>query len=148
MFLINTSLFINLLFQPDHIKSQLSPQALAAIGFQNNNKQNVNSNPYVVRTNPTTLYQQHGRAPCTTTPSMSPQHSMMTNGYQPTKPAYTRLCNPNMYRQQQQQQGNRALSASAGGLAQCYNKYNSNMLTRPGNQGLTNLARAHYNPVR
>jgi hypothetical protein len=135
----------NLIFQPDHIKNQLGPQALAAIGYQNGNQQNTNGNPHVVRTNPTTSYQQHGRVPCTSKPSVPPQQSMMTNGYHPTKPSYSRLCNPNVHRQQQ---GNRALSASAAGLAQCYNKYNTNMLARPGNQGSTNLTRAHYNPVR
>lgn len=108
----------------------------------------MNNNPHVVRTNPTTFYQQNGRVPCNSTPSMLPRQPMMTNGCHSAKPSYSQQCNPNMFRQQQQQQsGNRALSASANGLPQCYNKYNTNMLTRPGNQSLTNLARAHYNPV-
>ena len=83
-------------------------------------------------------------------PSMSPQRTLMTNNYQqPTKQPYAKPCNPNMYRQQQQQQqqNNRVLSAATGGLSHCHNKYHTNMLTRPGNQGLTNLGRGHYNPV-
>jgi hypothetical protein len=73
-------------------------------------------------------------------PPMSPQRSMMTNGYHPMKPPI-----PHQYRQHQPV--NRALSASAVCLPQCDNKYNTNMLARPGNQGLTNLSRAQYNPV-
>ena len=118
----------------------MGPQALAAIGIQNGIKQNIGTNPYVVRTNPTAFYQQHGCVPCTSIPPMSPQHSMMTNGYHPMKPSY-----PHLYRQHQPV--NRALSASTVCLPQCYNKYNTNILARPGNQGLTNLSRAHYNPV-
>jgi len=71
----------------------------------------------------------------------------MTNGCHSAKPSYSQLCNSNLSRQQQPSSGNRALSASVVGLPECYNKYNTNMLARPGNQGLTNLARAHYNPV-
>ncbi|CAF1316214.1 unnamed protein product [Adineta steineri] len=131
---------------PDHIKCQLSPQTLAAIGIQNNNnnKQNNITNPCIVRTNPSTFYQQNGRVPCNTIPSMSPKQSMITNGCQSTKPSYSQLCNPNIYHQQQSD--NRALSTSGAGLPQCYNKYDTKMLTRPGNQALTNLTRAHYNP--
>ncbi|CAF1048090.1 unnamed protein product [Adineta steineri] len=124
---------------PDHIKCQLSPQTLAAIGIQNNN-----NNPCIVRTNPSTFYQQNGRVPCNTIPSMPPKQSMITNGCQSTKPSYSQLCNPNICHQQQSD--NRALSTSGAGLSQCYNKYNTKMLTRPGNQALTNLTRAHYNP--
>lgn len=80
-------------------------------------------------------------------PPMQPRNSMMPNGCHSAKPSYSQPGNPNMYRHPQQQPGNRALSGAAIGLPQCYNKYNTNVLARPGNPGLNNLARAHYNPV-
>jgi hypothetical protein len=145
VFLLKIESFIsNLTFQPDHIKCQLSPQVLAAIGIQNNNKQNTSNNPYVGRTNSSAFRQQNDCVPGSSISPMPPQHSMMVNGYHSSKASYSQLGNPNMCRQKQQQ-GNRALSASAAGVPRCYNKYNMNMLA--GNQGLNNLARVHYNPV-
>ncbi len=135
-----------MIFQPDHIKCQLSPEILAAIGIQSVNKQNTNNNPYVARTNPPAFYQQHGHVSSTSMPPMSPRHSMMPNGCYSTKPSYSQLGNPNMYLQQQPP-GNRALSASAVGLPQCYKKYKTNTFALPGNQGFNNLSRTHYNPV-
>ncbi|CAF1457366.1 unnamed protein product [Adineta ricciae] len=77
---------------PDHIKCQLSPQTLAAIGIQNtNNKQNTNERSFIARSNPPSVYQQTGQS----------------------------SCNPYMYRQQQP--NNHSLSASIAGLSQCYN---------------------------
>jgi len=151
--LLKTSSFIsNLIFQPDHIKCQLSPQVLAAIGIQNGDKQNTNNNPYVAATNPATFYQQSDRVPDTSIPPMPSRNPMMANRCHCVKPSYSQLGNPNMYQRQQQQQqpplDNRAHSASfAAGSSRCYNKYNKNMLTRTGNQVLNNLTRAHYNPV-
>ncbi len=137
-----------MIFQPDHIKCQLSPQVLAAIGIQNSDKQSVNNNPYVVSTNPTAFYQQHDRVPGTSIAPMPSRNPMMANGCHSVKPSYSQLGNPNMYHHQQQQPDNRAHSASfAAGSSRCYNKYNKNMLTRTGNQILNNLSRAHYNPV-
>ncbi|CAF2748853.1 unnamed protein product [Rotaria sp. Silwood2] len=129
---------------PDHIKCQLSPQALAAIGIQNCNKEKTSSNSCVVRTNPPCFYQQQARVAGSSIRPMSPQHSIMINGCHSAKPSYSQLCNPTIDRQQQP--NSRVLSASTACLPQYLNKYNTNMLTRPGNQGLTNIARAHYNP--
>jgi hypothetical protein len=120
---------------------------LAAIGIQNDTKPNTNNNPYPVRPNSTAFYQQHAHGPSTSTPSMIPRHSMMNNGCHPGKQSYAQLGHPNMYRPQQQQPNNRALSASGVGLPQCYERYKTNTLARAGNQGLNNLSRAHYNPV-
>ncbi|CAF3992369.1 unnamed protein product [Rotaria sordida] len=136
---------------PDHIKCQLSPQALAAIGIKNNNnnKEIPSNNPCVVRTNPPCFYQQQTRMGCPSIRPMSSRHSMMTNAYHSAKSSYSQLCNSSMYRQQQQQQqqpSNRILSTSSVCLPQCFNKYNTNILARPGNQGLTNITRGHYNP--
>ncbi|CAF3337246.1 unnamed protein product [Rotaria sp. Silwood1] len=129
---------------PDHIKCQLSPQALAAIGIQNDNKENTSMKSCVVRTNPPCFYQRQARVACPSIRPMSTGHSMISNGCHSTKSSYSQLCNPTIYRQQQP--NNRVLSTSAVCLPQCFNKYNTNVLTRPGNQGLTNIARAHYNP--
>jgi hypothetical protein len=135
-----------LIFQPDHIKCQLSPEVLAAIGIQNDSKPNANNNPYPVRPNSTAFHQQHAHGPSTSTPMM-PRHSMMTNGCHSAKPSHAQLGRPNMYHSQQQQPTNRTLFASGVSVPHCYERYKTNMLTRSGNQGFNNLSRAHYNPV-
>ncbi|UJR25212.1 hypothetical protein I4U23_006564 [Adineta vaga] len=129
---------------PDHIKCQLSSQTLAAIGIKNDNKINTKENSFVARTNPTPYYQQNSQRPCHSISSMLPRQSMMVNNCQSTKPSYFHACNPNIYREQQA--NNRALSTSATGLSQCFNKYNTNILARQNNQGITNCNRAQYNP--
>lgn len=135
----------NLTFQPDHIKCQLSPQVLAAIGIQNGNKQNTANNSYVVPTNPPTFYQQNGRNPGTSLSPKPHQHPTLPNGCPPGKLPYPQLGNPNMYRQQQP--STRALSAAPATFTQCYNKHNTNMFGRSGNQGFNTFSRTHYNPV-
>ncbi|CAF3424117.1 unnamed protein product [Rotaria socialis] len=129
--------------EPDHIKCQLNPQALAAIGIQNDNKKSTSYNPSVVRTNPPCFYQQQTRFTCPSIPPIS-GHSMMTNGCYSPKSSYSQMCNSTVYRLQQPNIN--TLSAPAVCLPQCFNKYNTAMLTQPDNQGLTKLTRSRYNP--
>ena len=112
------------------------------MGLRDDNKLNSSGNPSVVRTHPSALYQQQQptRALCGSMPTMSSQRAALTNGCHPEKRPNANIFHP-------QQSASRALSVSTACLPQCFDKYNTNLLARPTNQGLTNLARAHYNPV-
>lgn len=134
-------------FQPDHIKCQLGPQALAAIGLRGENQSNNNSGPTnVVRSNPHIAYQQQqqqqqNRVTYGMGNSMLSQRASMTNGCQSGKSSN----GTNTFVGQQPM--NRHSISSSNCLSQLNDKYKSNLLMRPGHQGLMNLSRSHYNPV-
>ena len=117
--------------------------------MSNENPQGTTGNPCAVRTNPTLFYQQqHGRSPASTMQPMFSQRPTVIDICNPFYIAYySRVFKGSLCRPQQQQPVPRLLSASAIGLPQHCNKYSSHVLARPSNQGLTNLIRAHYNPV-
>lgn len=135
-----------MIFQPDHIKCQLSPEILAAIGISNNSKPNISENSYAARANPSVSCPQNTRGPGPSVSPITPRQTTMANSYYSTKPPCAQPTRPNMYHLQQPT--NRIFSTAASGLPHCYGRYNANTLVRPGGQSFNNFSRAHYNPVR
>lgn len=122
----------------------MGPQALAAIGLRDENQSNNNSGQTnVVRADPTIVYQQQqqNRVTYGMGNSMLSQRASMTNGCQSGRTSN----GTNTFVGQQPM--NRHSISSSNCLSQLNDKYKSNLLTRPGQQGLMNLSRSHYNPV-